>query len=291
MAEALLLTLVGLTVALTVAWPVLGDTDGGSLTPDVANPEREALLVRHRLALEALRDVEADHRAGSLDDEAYRRQLTEAEAHAAETLRALDESIAREPVREANTADGTPSPAPKRSGRRAAAAIGGGLAVLLLVGYALPSPFGIAERDARLERIRVLTDAVAANPADTAALAELSDQYLAGGTPDEVGKALASLLLLRNAEPASRDAHQRLVTLLIRTGQWDEATAAVDRYAEVVGDDDADIPFLRGLIARGGGDAEEAVRQFDRFLRIAPDDPRASMVRSLRREEAAGSDA
>lgn len=278
MAEALLLALVAATVAVAVAWPLLGGDAGASSAPRGPDPEREALLVRHSLALEALRDVEADRRAGSLDEESYAAQQAEAEAHAAETLRALDAAPAR---------DTTVAP-PPRAGRRAAAIIGGGLALLLLVGYALPPPFGIAERDSRLERIRVLTDAVAANPRDTAALAELSDQYLAGGTPDEVAGALASLLLLRDAEPASRDAHQRLVTLLIRAGLWEAASAAVDRYAEVVGDDDGDIPFFRGLIARGSGDLVEAVRQFDRFLRIAPEDPRATMVQGLRDQAAAG---
>jgi tetratricopeptide (TPR) repeat protein len=278
MAEALLLTLVAFAVALAVAWPLLGGTDNAASTLTPPDPEREALLVRHRLALEAVRDVEADHRAGSLDRDAYRVQLAEVESHAAETLRALD----------AAPTDGTPPPPSPRTSRRAVGLTGGGLAVLLLVGYALPSPFGIAERDARLERIRILTDAVAANPRDTAALAELSDQYLAGGTPEEVGAALASLLLLRNAEPTSRDAHQRLVTLFIRGGLWERATAAVDLYAEVVGEDDADIPFFSGLIARGVGDSEEAVRQFDRFLRIAPDDPRVTMIQGLRDQEAAG---
>lgn len=278
MAEALLLTLVAFSVALAVAWPMLGGSADAAPGADDVDPEREAVLVRHRLALEAVRDVEADHRAGSLDDEAYRMQRAEAEAHAAETLRALD----------AAPAGDAPVARRKRTSARAAAVVGGGLALLLLIGYALPSPFGIAERDARLERIRVLTNAVAANPRDTAALAELSDQYLAGGTPDEVARALASLLLLRDAEPTSRDAHQRLVTLFIRAGLWEEATSAVDRYAEVVADDDPDIPFFRGLIARATGDSEEAVRQFDRFLRLAPDDPRASMIQGLRDEEAAG---
>jgi tetratricopeptide (TPR) repeat protein len=280
MVEPLLLTLAVLIVALAIAWPLLAETAATSATGAAApeaDPEHEARLVRHRLALEALRDVEADRRAGSLDDDAFTVQQAEAEGHAAETLRALDAAPAVE----------TPPLSPPRTGRRLAAIIGGALALLLLFGYALPSPFGIAERDARLERIRVLTDAVAANPRDTAALAELSDQYLAGGTPDEVARALASLLLLRDAEPSSRDAHQRLVTLFIRAGLWEEATSAVDRYADVIGDDDADIPFFRGLIARATGDAQEAVRQFDRFLDIAPEDARATMVKGLRDEEAA----
>ena len=65
------------------------------------------------------------------------------------------------------------------------------------------------------------------------------------------------------------------MTLLVRTGLWDDAAAATDRYADVVGEDDPDIPFFRGLIARGQGDNEEAVSQFDRFLELAPNDPRA----------------
>ena len=35
---------------------------------------------------------------------------------------------------------------------------------------------------------------------------------------------------------------------------------------------------------------EEAVRQFDRFLELAPDDPRAEMIRGLRDDLAQGTD-
>jgi tetratricopeptide (TPR) repeat protein len=270
MGELLLLALLLAAVALAVAWPLL---DRPAAAPSVAvDPEREALQVRHRLALEALRDVEADHRAGSLDDEAYRRERDEAEQHAVETRRALDASA--QPGAE-------PVPGRQRPGLRLAALIGAGLAALLLLGLALPAPFGVGERDARLERIRQLTDAVGHNPQDTAALAELSDLYLAGGTEADVARALASLILLRNAAPDSRDANQRLVTLLVRIGSWDDASRATDAYARVVGEADPDIPFFRGLIARGRGDAAAAQEQFRRFLELAPDDDRAVMVRGL----------
>lgn len=285
MGELLLLVLVGGTVALAVAWPLLDASSGASAAEQ--DPEREAAAVRHRLSLEALRDVEADRRAGSLDDEAYRVQRAEAEAHAARTLRAL-EAIAPDG---GNDAEDGQKAAPAR-GRRwwLPALVGGVLALLLLAGFAAPPPFGIAERDARTERIRQLTDAVSANPRDVDALGELAELYLAGGDPDDVGAALASLILMRDAAPESRDANQRLVTLLVRIGLWDDADAATDRYADVVGDDDPDIPFFRGLIARGNGDDAEALRQFDRFLEIAPDDPRAEMIRGLRDEAAQGSE-
>jgi tetratricopeptide (TPR) repeat protein len=279
MGELLLLILVAGGVALAIAWPLL---DGRNAAPvPEPDPEREAAIVRHELALEALRDVEADRRAGSLDEAAYRAQRDEAEAHAARTLRALD---ALEPEAEAD-ADEPPATARARSWRLPAL-VGGGLALLLLAAFAAPPPFGIAERDARVDRIRQLTDAVNANARDVEALGELADLYLAGGSGDDVTRALATLLLLRDAAPESRDANQRLVTLLIRIGLWNDAAKATDHYAEVVGEDDPDIPFFRGLIARGGGDDAEAVRQFDRFLEIAPEDPRAEMIRGLRDESA-----
>jgi tetratricopeptide (TPR) repeat protein len=276
MGELLLLILVAGTVALGIAWPLL-DTTPPAQEPE-PDPEREAAAVRHRLALEALRDIQADHRAGSLDDAAYRAQREEAEAHAARTRRGLG-ATAPEPEAAA--------PARARSWRLPAL-VGGTLAVIMLAAFAAPPPFGIAERDARLERIRQLTDTVTANPRDVDALAELADLYLAGGGPDDVAAALVSLILLRDAAPDSRDANQRLVALLIRTGQWQDADAATNRYAQVVGEDDPDIPFFRGLIARGTGDNPEAVRQFDRFLEIAPDDPRAEMIQGLRDELAGG---
>ncbi|HEX5579388.1 MAG TPA: tetratricopeptide repeat protein [Candidatus Limnocylindria bacterium] len=275
MGELLLLVLVAGTVVLAVAWPLL-DATPPAPEPE-ADPEREAALVRHSLALEAVRDIEADYRAGSLDEAAYRVQREEAEAHAARTLRAL------ESVTPAGEPESEPDAEPAR-GRswRLPALVGGALALLLLAAFAAPSPFGVAEKDARLERIRVLTDAVKANPRDVDALGELADLYLAGGSPNDVGAALVSLVLLRDAAPESRDANQRLVTLFVRTGQWDDAEAATDRYAEVVGEDDPDIPFFRGLIARGRGDDAEALRQFDRFLELAPDDARVEMVQGLR---------
>lgn len=274
MAELLALLLVLGIAALVIAWPLL---EGEPASPPAPDPELEALEVRHRLALEALRDVEADHRAGALEDQAYSDEREQAEAHAVATRRALDAASGN--AQQASDAEA--APVPRHRGRWIAAALGGVLVALLLVAYALPSPWGVAEKDARLERIRELTSIVAANPNDAAALAELSDQYLAGGSEDDVARALASLILLRNAEPNSRDANQRLVTLLIRAQLWDQAASATDIYARAVGEQDPDIPFFRGLIARGRGNADEASDQFQRFLQLAPDDDRAPMVRGL----------
>ena len=58
--------------------------------PALADDGRDAAAVRHRVALEALLDVEADRRAGSLDDASYAEQRAEVEARAAATASALD---------------------------------------------------------------------------------------------------------------------------------------------------------------------------------------------------------
>ena len=61
----------------------------------------------------------------------------------------------------------------------------------------------------------------------------------------------------------------------------EQASQATDAYAQVVGEADPDIPFFRGLIARGQGNASQARSQFERFLQLAPADGRAGMVQGL----------
>ena len=94
--------------------------------------ERDAAEVRHRVALEALRDVDADRRSGSLDERGYAEQLAEAEARAAITRADLDRTV--------------PAPTTARahmSGGRAALFAAGLMGVVLVVGSWLPA-LGIA---------------------------------------------------------------------------------------------------------------------------------------------------
>lgn len=287
MGELLLLLLVAGGVVLAVAWPLL---DGGGQPPmEGGTPEREALLVRHRLAIEALRDVEADRRAGSLDDAAYAAQREEAERHAAATLAALEGT---------HPGDGAVS-SPRSGGGRLAAGVAAILAALLLAGFALPAPLGLAERtetdtalaeamareEGRQARIAALLERLAADANDPEALSALADAYLAGSTAEDRRRGAVALLALISLEPENASAYRRLITAYVNAGDWTDAEAATDSFAEVVGEQDPDVPFFRGLIAlRGENDGAEALRQFDRFLELAPDDPRAGMVRGLRAE-------
>jgi tetratricopeptide (TPR) repeat protein len=293
MGELLLLLLLLAAVALAVAWPML---DRGAWEAAAAEPvDGEERLARHRLALEALRDLEADRRAGSLDDEGYRRQRAEAEALAAATL----------PGHEAAIPSAAPTPGPDHAGgRRLALVLGAVLAALVLIGFALPEPVGIAERtvedrpladaiaaeEARQAEIARLQGVIAADPTDARAFSDLADAFLAGSSAEDRARGAAALLVLINLEPENASAYRRLITAYIEAGDWTDARSALDAYRAFSDADEPDIPFFDGLIAlRGDGDEDEAVRHFDRFLELAPHDPRAAMVLSLR-ERAAGSE-
>lgn len=251
-----------------------------------AGDERRTAELRHRVALESLRDVETDRRAGSLDDAAYAAALAEAEERAAATRAALD----RLPEPE-------PAPAPRASSVVPLAAAG--VIGLALVGGSLLPAAGIANRTelneglaaareaegARQDRIEALTAAFAADPQDPAILSDLADAYLAGSSDADLAAAAAALQLLIAVEPDRADAYERIVAAYIRANDFGNARAALDSYAGVASADPVELAFLDGLIAlRGEGDAARASAAFDRFLELAPEDPRAAMIRSLRAE-------
>ena len=93
MPETLIL-IAGLAAAGLLVLPPLLGSGRATPPPDV---DREAEVIRHRVSLEALRDVETDRLAGSLDDAAYAEQLAQAEARAAHTRAALDRHPDAEP--------------------------------------------------------------------------------------------------------------------------------------------------------------------------------------------------
>jgi tetratricopeptide (TPR) repeat protein len=251
--------------------------------------ELEAAALRHRVALEALRDVETDRRAGSLDEAAYAAQLADAEERAAVTRAGL-EARRSERIEASQTRD-----------RRPAIVAAGIIGALLLAGSLVPAT-GIAnetvvnEALARAEaaererqaRIAELRQALAANPEDAENVSALADAHLAGSTRDDLARAAAALQLLIALEPGRADAYERIMAAYLRAGDHANARAAHTSYAVLASADAAEIAFFDGLIAlRGESDAAAAAAAFDRFLELAPDDPRAPMVRGLR-DEAVG---
>ena len=288
MPEPLLLVVALIAAGALVARPLLQR----DVEPPAVDDELEAAALRHRVALEALRDVEADRRAGSLDDAAYEAQLAEAEARAVETRAALDAATERR---------GRPpdADASHRSGRAALLAAGA-IGAALVAGSLVPGT-GLANstvvnrqlaeaQEAEAERqdgITALLERVAEDPRDAEALSALADAYLEGGSADDLVRAAVALRLLIDVEPQRADAYERIITAYIRAGDFVNARAALDAYVAIPTASQIEVAFFEGLVAlRGEDDPEAAVDAFDRFLELAPDDGRAAMVRELRDEAA-----
>ena len=287
MPEPILLLLALVVAGILVTAPLR--RPAGPAAPDA--DEHEAAAVRHRVALEALRDVEVDRRAGSLDERTYAAQLADAEARAAGTRAALD-AIRAQP------GDGPPYRGSDATRVALAAAAFIGLA--LVIGSVVPAT-GVANQTAvneplaaaqqaeadRQDRIAALLERVAADPRDAAALSELADAYLAGSSEDDLVRAAVALRLLIDADPERADAYERIVTAYIRAGDYRNARTALDAYAERSTADPTEVAFFEGIIElRGEDDPAAALAAFERFLELAPDDPRAGMIRGLRDEAA-----
>ena len=84
-----------------VALPFLREPEPASDELDELTPElrrRLALAEERDRALAALKELEADHRAGRIDDEDYRASIGPLRREAADALRALDGPAAPAPV-------------------------------------------------------------------------------------------------------------------------------------------------------------------------------------------------
>jgi tetratricopeptide (TPR) repeat protein len=287
--QLLILGLLGGPIAVLIGRPLLAPP---SPTQPAGGELDDAVLIRRRIAIEALHDIEIDRRAGSLAADEYRRLRDEAELRAAAAVAELERSAAQPHTARVGTET--------VAGRRWALGLGGVLGTLLVVGYLLPSPVSLANTTLvnrplaaalafggeREEEIRRLTAQLADDPRNPAVLSRLADLYLAGSSQEDLVRAAYVLLALIELEPADEEAHARIASAYIRAGDYANAAAATDAL-ERLAPASPDVPFFRGLIAlRGSGDADAAVEAFDRFLRLAADDQRAPMVRGLRGEAA-----
>lgn len=292
--QLVLLVLTGVPLTVLVARPFRRRRAASSPTDE---PDLEALALRRRIAYDALRDLDLDYRAHNLPLRQYLEMRADLELRAAETLAALEAAAGA--IRE----DGAVVVDARRwrAGRRLTAGVALMLAVTLVVGFALPEPWSLANgtvvnqvlaaaqaaEKARLDEIERLQSKL--RPGETPSrtvLSDLADAYLAGSSRDELARGALVLLALIQLEPENRDARARIITAYLRAGDYANATRATDAF-ETVAPESVDVAFFRGLIAlRGTGDRIAAVEAFDEFLRTAPEDPRASMVRALRAEAA-----
>ena len=278
-----------LAVLLVVGFLVLAPLrrPAGPIPEDV---ERDAAAVRHRVALEALRDVETDRRAGSLDERGYAEQLAEAEARAAATGAALEATSSAPPTRT--------QPVGGRAAVVAAALVG----AVLVGGSWLPETgianstdlneglaATVAAESARQAELDRLLEALGSDPEDPDTLSDLADAYLAGSTGDDLVRAAAALQVLIALEPDRADGYERLIGVYLRAGDFENGQRALDSYEERDTADPVEIAFFDGLIAlTGENDPDRALAAFEQFLELAPDDSRAEMIRGLRAQAEEG---
>lgn len=293
--QLVLLVLTGVPLTVLVARPFRRRRAASSPTDE---PDLEALALRRRIAYDALRDLDLDYRARNLPVRQYLGMRADLELRAAATLAALEAAAG---VMREDGAVVVVDARRWRAGRRLTAGMALILAVTLVVGFALPEPWSLANgtvvnqglaaaqaaEKARLDAIERLQSEV--RPGETPSpqlLSDLADAYLAGSSGEELARGALVLLALIQLEPENRDARARIITAYLRAGDYENATRATDAF-EMVAPESVDVAFFRGLIAlRGTGDRIAAVEAFDEFLRTAPEDPRASMVRTLRAEAA-----
>ncbi len=279
MPEAILLVAGLLVAGVVVLWPLRG---AATVATD---DDRDAAAVRHRVALEALRDVEADRRAGSLGDRAYAAQRAEAEARAAVTANELEAAPVEAPAQ------------PARSVRRAALVAAAVLGVGLVTASFVPAAgvanatnldcdvaLRLATGEERRECLDRLLDDLARDPDDPAALSDLADAYLAGSTTDDLANAVRVLGAVIALDPGRADAYERVIGAYLRAGDHANARRALDSYAALESADPVEVAFLEGLVALREADEAKAADALGRFLEHAPDDPRAEMVRALRND-------
>ena len=104
-----------------------------------------------------------------------------------------------------------------------------------------------------------------------------------GSTGDDLVRAATALQVLIALEPDRADAYERLIGAYLRAGDYEDGRRALDSYEERDTADPVEVAFFDGLIAlTGEDDPDRALTAFDRFLELAPDDPRADMIRGLR---------
>jgi hypothetical protein len=93
---AVLVSVVCLALVLAVAWPLVRGA-GAEPAPSPGDRRRQAVEEELARSFEAIREIEADHRAGNLSDEDFAELDRDERARAVELMRRRDALAAEEP--------------------------------------------------------------------------------------------------------------------------------------------------------------------------------------------------
>ena len=193
-------------------------------------------------------------------------------------------------ARRVPTADGArpPSGARRPTGRVATGLTG----AFMLAAIAVPVAMAVGPRFAGQEvsgrpaaaprtdvDLQELEDRVDERPRDVVALVDLGDALLAADRPGDAAKRYRAAL---DIEPENQRALLGVGAVLLDADRPDAAVAALDRVLRTTPDQrDALVMRALGNLRMDGRVSDRVRRDLDRFLMVAPDDPRADMARSL----------
>ncbi len=256
--------------------------------PDMAEEER-------RSALRALRDLERDREAGSIEEEEYASLRAETEARAVATLRSVNAISAANALKPRRAAEppwsGNGSGTAPRRRRVLPTILVGGLVLAAVVSVlvstagtrqpgqpltgGIPGSGSGASSDAALS---FFEQRVRRYPGDLAARLDLAERYLQGG---RIRPAIDQYLAALQIDPRNTEARATLGFVVYRAGRAAEglkivnqALAADPSYPEAL--------FFKGLILLRGLDRPgPSVEVFRAYLRAAPFGARRAEARRL----------
>ena len=269
----------------------------------VANLERLAdpLEDERRSLLRALEELEEERASGALAPEDYGVLRAETETRAVAVLRALEETRGAGTLagglREIRSVSGNGGPGRNGSnpsnatrGRVLAAAliaVAVAVATIPLLAAALRDrregePITGAALGAQSESsLSFFERRVAEHPRDVAARLDLAQRYLESGDVRAAVDQYREVLGLDSANP---EAHARLGLILLQAGRPDDALREVD-LALAVAPEYSEAHYFRGLILLKGLDRPEAAAgAFRAYLEAAPFGGRRAEVSELLRE-------
>jgi tetratricopeptide (TPR) repeat protein len=123
-----------------------------------------------------------------------------------------------------------------------------------------------------LQELNALRARLKANPSDLAALVGLADMYFDAGKFDEAGVYARRALAL---DPGNPDVRTDYATALHQTGHDLDALAQLDtvlaqrpKFVQAL--------FNRGVVLQAIGRRTDAIAAFQRFIAVAPNDPRVA---------------
>ena len=237
--------------------------------PDLTALSDDELAEERDFLLQSLRDLEDERGAGDVDDHDYQQLKDGYTARAADVLRVLDERRA-----------GTPEPEvlaearPRRPGRRALGA--GALVVAFAVGAGLLVAHSAGQRlPGQTVSGSVPTDKTAA------LLAQAGKQVQA----NNILGALQSLQQVLDIDPRNVQALANQGWLVAITGNTANDQSLIDkglatiRTAEQIDPGYADAHFFAGTILLNGGQAKDAVTEFEDYLADDSTSAQAALVR------------